>query len=377
MRIAVFLLGMCAMLNLYVTQPILVAIRDWAQVPDTAAAWTISACTLGVAVTAPFAGAISDRYGRKKLILLSLVVMAATSAICAMPPRFEVILALRFLQGVCIPFVFAIVVAYMAEEFEAGDAAKLNALYVAGTASGGFSGRFLAGAVVHWTDHWSLVFLPIVAIQVVTLVAVFLILPNERSFVPSASISAGLRGLGSVIRQPALIGTCAIGASLLFLQVTTFTYGSIHLQAEPFWLSPFQTSLVYLVMLIPTFVTPGIGVVIARTGELRMFTLGVMLCLVGLAVMSVPFTAAMVIGLAGTSLAVFIGQACCTRFTARTFTRSRSSAVGWYLAAYYIGGTIGGVAPAPIYVAFGWIAVLVLLGVIIIAAGSIARVSWR
>lgn len=376
-RIAVFLLGMCAMLNLYPTQPILALISKSADVSASTAAWTISASTLGVAICAPFAGAISDYVGRKRVIAWAIVTMITTALLCVIAPSFHLIVALRFLQGVSIPFIFAVVVAYIAEEYAVGDAARLNAIYVAGTAFGGLSARLLGGFVATITDEWVLVFLPIAAIQIFTLMVMRKHLPTEQRFVPTSTVGAGLRGLADVLRNSALLATCFIGASLLFLQVTSFTYVSLYLQSDTFGFSPFQTSLVYLILLIPVLVTPSVGKVVARVGVVPTFTSGVLLAIGGLLLTMLPFAWAVILGLAGSCMAVFIGQVCTTRFTAQRFVRSRSAAVGWYLTGYYLGGTIGGVAPAPIFEAQGWNAIVGLLIAVAAIAAFVAWLSWR
>lgn len=375
--IAVFLLGMCALLNLYVTQPVLGQIADWADISTTAAAWTISATTLGVAITAPIAGAISDRFGRKKLMVWSLVLVISATLLCATSPPFTVVLGLRFLQGIGIPFVFAVVVAYIAEEFDRTDSARLNAVYVAGTAFGGFSGRFLSGAVVSTTDQWQLVFLPVTGLLLLTLLVMLRYLPVERRFRPTQSMRSRWMSLGGSLLNRRLLGTCLVGAMLLFIQVTSFTYGSLYLQEEPFRLSPIQVSLVFLVFLIPTILTPLVGVLLSRVGEVRTFQLGSILGIGGLLLTLVPSSPAVIAGLAGSCVAVFAGQACATRFTAIRFSTFRSAAVGWYLTAYYLGGTLGGVVPAPIFSTYGWGACIVILVLSAISAMIVATVSWR
>lgn len=54
-KCAVFLLGVCALLNIYSTQPLLPVLSRDLHVPLGQSTWTISATTLGVAVMAPLA----------------------------------------------------------------------------------------------------------------------------------------------------------------------------------------------------------------------------------------------------------------------------------------------------------------------------------
>ena len=116
-RVAVFLLGMCALISVYSTQPVLAQIARWAAVPEAEAAWTVSATTLGVAVHGalrrrrvrsrrPQAGdARRDRGAADR----DRALLGAGS--------FGALLAFRFLQGLATPFVFAVAVAYIGDEF--------------------------------------------------------------------------------------------------------------------------------------------------------------------------------------------------------------------------------------------------------------------
>lgn len=375
--IAVFLLGVVVLLNLYTTQPILGHIADWAGVGTATAAWTISATTFGVAIAAPIAGSISDHLGRKRIILNALGLMIIATVLCSLSPPFPLLLVLRAIQGIGIPFVSAVAVAYMAEEFPAQIAVRINTIYLAGAAFGGFSGRFFSGSLVSVSDHWQLVFIPITVLLIFTLLATLRWLPQEQNFKPSSSVRDGLKGLPRVIRQPELLGVCFVGAGLLFLQVTSFTYGALYLQEAPFSLSPFRVSLIFLVFLIPMFTTPMFGTVMGRIGEVRCYWIAAAIGILGLSLTALESTPLFVTGLALWVIAVFGGQASTTRYTARHFVHNRSAAVGCYLTAFYLGGTIGGVAPAPLYDAYGWHATLVLMIGIAIATAVVATLTWR
>ena len=60
---------------------------------------TISACLIGLAVGQLVAGPMSDRYGRSRPLLLGLVAYVAVSALCAVSPSVEALVAARFVQG--------------------------------------------------------------------------------------------------------------------------------------------------------------------------------------------------------------------------------------------------------------------------------------
>ena len=80
---AVTLCGVCAFLELYCTQPLLPMLTQLFHASKTGVGMTVSAATLGVALSAPFFGAFAERLPRKRVIVGSLVGIAVpTLLIC-------------------------------------------------------------------------------------------------------------------------------------------------------------------------------------------------------------------------------------------------------------------------------------------------------
>jgi YNFM family putative membrane transporter len=375
-RIAIFLLGLSALLNIYSTQPLLVQLARSFHVSTSQSTWTISATTLGVAVMAPFAGSVSDHLGRKRVMLAAMVAVLAATLACAAASTLAWLLVSRFAQGLLIPFIFAVAVAYIAEEC-AGPAAEMgNAIYISGTAFGGFCGRFLSGAV---STHlgWRSSFLLLAGVMLVALASVAAWLQPERRFRRSPSLLASVRGVGRHLGNGQLLCTCLIGASILFLQVGAFTYAALRLEGPPFGLSPLQVGAVFAVFLVAVVVTPLTGLAITRLGRRRALTLANLVSLAGLGVTLIPATAAVIAGLAASSMGAFSCQACATGRAAESGGTARSGAVGLYLTAYYAGGSLGAVAPAPVYARGGWDGCVGLLATVIVVSLGVALVAWR
>ncbi|MFK4836979.1 multidrug effflux MFS transporter [Microbacterium sp. ZW T2_14] len=60
---------------------------------------TITACLVGLAVGQLLAGPLSDRFGRRGILLVGVAAYVATSALCAASPTVETLIVARFVQG--------------------------------------------------------------------------------------------------------------------------------------------------------------------------------------------------------------------------------------------------------------------------------------
>ena len=139
--------GFANFLNLYTTQAILPEIARAFGVGVVQAGLTLTAPLLAVALVAPFAGTVSDRLGRKRLIVGAGLLGVVPTLLAAAASGFDAMVLWRFLQGLLLPFGFAVCVAYIGEECPGAAGIRAAGSYSVGTILGGFSGRMLVGVV--------------------------------------------------------------------------------------------------------------------------------------------------------------------------------------------------------------------------------------
>ncbi|KQQ66225.1 multidrug effflux MFS transporter [Microbacterium sp. Leaf320] len=60
---------------------------------------TVTACLIGLAAGQLIAGPVSDRHGRRGILLIGIVAYIAMSLLCAASPTVELLIAARFVQG--------------------------------------------------------------------------------------------------------------------------------------------------------------------------------------------------------------------------------------------------------------------------------------
>ena len=156
--VAVTLCGVCAFLQLYCTQPLLPLLTHLFHASKTAVGLTVSAATLGVALSAPVFGALTEKLARKRVIVASLLGISIPTLLAATSTSLPQLVFWRFLQGIMVPGIVAVVVTYIGEEWPPDRVALIMSFYVSGTALGGFTGRVGTGILTDWFN-WRIAFL--------------------------------------------------------------------------------------------------------------------------------------------------------------------------------------------------------------------------
>ncbi len=179
------------------------------------------------------------------------------------------------------------------------------------------------------------------------------------------------------LRNPRLLTTYLVGFNVLFSLVGVFTYITFYLAAPPFSLSTAKLSLLFVVYLVGLVATPLAGALLPRVGLRTGITGSILLSLAGVLLTLVPSLVVVVAGLALCCTGVFISQSCATSFLREAAPEaSRASAVGMYVACYYIGGTVAGVAPSLVWRLGGWTACAAMVAIIDVISIVIARRGW-
>ena len=137
-KFAVATAGFCAFLNLYSPQALLPALAREFGTGAAAISTIMTASTLAIALTAPFTGAIADVLGRKRVITAAMLAVVLPMAGAALAQDVQALIAWRFVQGLLLPPIFAVTIAYIGDEWPAHEVAAVAGIYIAGSSIGGF-----------------------------------------------------------------------------------------------------------------------------------------------------------------------------------------------------------------------------------------------
>jgi YNFM family putative membrane transporter len=375
-RIAVGLAGFCTFLNLYMPQALLPALAQDFGVGAAEISAIITASTLAIALTAPFTGALADILGRKRIVTAAMIALVVPTVMVAFASDVSTLILWRFIQGLLLPPIFVVIIAYIGDEWPAAEVAGIAGLYIAGASIGGFSGRFITGILTDLVG-WRGAFLAVAVMTLASAATVALLLPREQKFVRSEGIAAAARHMLAHLRNPQLLATYAVGFGVLFNFIATFTYVSFHLAAPPYGFSPSLLGAIFITYLVGTVVTPMVGRAIGRFGRrgFMIATIGVWMC--GALLTLLPPVPAIIVGLTLCAGCGMLCQAISTGYVTATARQGRSSAVGLYVTAFYIGGAAGALLPGLTWDRGGWPAAVAMVVAVLVVMALIVAIAWR
>lgn len=325
-----------------------------------------------LALCMPFASIISERVGRKPVLVVSMFASGLACITSATAQSWEAFLAYRALQGVLFAGVPAIAMAYIAEEISSSDTGYAAGLYVGGAAVGGLAGRVIAGLVAgHW--GWQASIAVMGAVGVVSAALFKHLLPPSRHF---AAMPVDLRQVVINYRRHLnnrnllrayLTAFMMMGSFVIILNLIGF-----RLTEAPFSLGHRAISALFLTSLAGIYASAFAGRMADRYGIVPVSRCALMCCAVGVLLMASASLPLVVIGLLMFTVGFFAAHCAANGSVSRYAAFGKSQASTLYFISYYIGGAVlgwvGGVAWA--YAAWpGVTAVLAMAVVVTFALG--------
>jgi YNFM family putative membrane transporter len=368
-NLAILSAGFVTFLNMWCTQSILPVLAATFHIPEARTSLTVTAPLVATAMMAPLIGAISDRFGRKKFIYGAGLVLVLPTLLAATAQSFDLFVLCRFLQGLTLPFIFAITVAYIGEETSGPATARLAGTYMSGTIFGGFSGRLITGFVTS-EYGWRTALVVIAILTLLISLAVAALLPREQKFRPLFGIGRAMASFPLHLSNPRLLATFTVGFGVLFSLVAVFTYINFRLAAAPYALGPAALSGIFIVYLGGVVISPIAARLSNRFGRRVVMASAVPLILAGLALTLARPLPLIVLGLLLVCSAIFMQQTLATAFVSTVAQTAKSTAVGLYVTFYYVGGSFGGFVPAGLWRDYGWpgcVAIVIAMQIVMLA----------
>ncbi len=371
--------------NMYTTQAILPVFSETFQVSAPAAGLTVSLLVLAVAVGSLFYGPLSDRIGRKPVMVSASALLVMPTLLGGLAPTFAALVVFRALQGLLIPGLTSVAIAYVNETFSGNRQGLAMGIYVSGTVLGGLLAR-VGSSLLAAFYGWRLALLAFALPTLLAALAMWYFLPQISSqqradLRRQAQAAPGSPERPRFLRQMLadmrlhlqnrrLVGAFVIGFSLFFGFIGAFTYLPYYLTGPHFKLPDEALGLVYVLWITGVF-SPGAGILAMRVGPRRAIAASMGLAALGLIITLVPTLPIVIVGLGLLTLGMFSTIPAVNLYLGQQAKAARGTAASMYLAFYYVGGSIGAVVPGFAFLWMGWTgAALLCLAMVTLALSA-------
>lgn len=215
---------------------------------------TLTAFVVGLALGQLMVGPLSDSFGRRKPLLIGLVVYVAASVVAAQTSVVEVLIAVRFVQALGAAAGIVIARATVRDLFSGTAMTKFFSMLMLVTGCAPILAPILGGQILNWTS-WRGVFWVLTGFGTVLLATIAVTLPEplpkqRRTTMGFAQVA---RTYAALLRERNFLGY-ALTAGLVFAALFAYISGSSFVLQDVFGLSAQTYSYV--------FGAGGIGIVV-------------------------------------------------------------------------------------------------------------------
>lgn len=335
--------------NLHLMQPLLPALsREFALSPlVVSTSYTVGTLCLGLSLLVY--ASLSDAWGRKKILLVTLMGMTASTFMLAHVDTFRELVFWRAVQGFCLGGLPAIAIAWMGEEYHKPALVTAVGYYISANSLGGISGRLLAGGLAD-LGHWQWVFWPMTALGIVSCVCIWRFLPASNQFTAQPfRLRQAFADHALHLRQPLLLLAYLIGGLNFLVFLNQYTYISFVLASAPFNLGSGLIGLLFLTYLTGTVGSAFSARIAHVTSTPAAMAFGILVMIVGSVLTLISSLWGIGLGFFVSAFGFFLCHSLASSWVSQQAHRAKASASALYLVFYYLGASSGGLYLQPFW----------------------------
>ncbi|MFF1574490.1 multidrug effflux MFS transporter [Leifsonia sp. NPDC058292] len=242
---------------------------------DALAQATMSVCMIGLGAGQLVAGPLSDRFGRRRPLLIGIALFTLLSIVCVVAPTIEILLVARLLQGLAGSAGLVISLAVARDMFSGAELSRMLSLLALVSASTPIVAPVLGGQLARVMD-WRGIFAVLAGIGAALFV---LALAGLKETLPPAARHPG--GAGAMaghfreLRRDSLFVLLVVAAAAGGVAFFSYLSMSSFVLQDQFGLTPQLFSLFFATNALASLLGSQLSrVIVARLGPARMYLAG-------------------------------------------------------------------------------------------------------
>lgn len=373
LRIALLVAGFSTFALMYDVQPILPLFTAQFGINAATSSLAVSLTTGIMAVAFLPAAVVSDRLGRRPMMVFSLLAAAALTLLSAAVPAWSGFLAVRAAIGLALAGVPSVAMAYVSEEVHPTSIGSAMGLYIAASAIGGMAGR-LGMALGSEFMGWRIAIAVMGLLGMMAGLAFAALAPRSRTFTATHhDLQSVARAVRTLLADRVLRLLYTEAFLLMGVFVTIYNYIGFRLEAPPYGLNQAAVGAIFLVYLLGSVSSAWAGALASRRGPSRVLWVPIALLAGGIAITQLMPLTVVLFGLALLTCGFFAAHSTASGWVGRRATRDRAQASALYLLFYYFGGSVLGTAGGIAWNRARWTGVMGFVLLLALAALWIAR----
>ncbi|WP_102693593.1 MFS transporter [Rummeliibacillus pycnus] len=340
--------------NLYGPQTFIQHFTQDFHMSASEASLALSISTFTLAFGMLVMAAVSNTWGRKNIMVFSLVSSSVIYLLVGFAPNFEVLLILRAIEGFATAGFPAIAVTYLAEELSGNQFPKSLAVYITGSGFGGFLGRIVSSSVLDLSNWHVAVFVLGTLTMILSIVFIFLVEPSKHFVSQEFSFKNWISGIIAACKDTKLWYFYGLGFLALGVYVAMFNYIGFPL-IKDFGLSQTLVGFIFIFQLMGSIGSMTVGKLSDRYSRAQMLCASLIIALIGICLTAVHFLPVALAGLFILSCGFFAWHNIVSGWVSNSaIPTAKAYASSLYLLFYYIGSSVIGTIGGHFYDANGW-----------------------
>lgn len=340
---------------MYSPQPLISVFSQEYNIPPSTASFSISLTTLSLGFSLLFVSILSNTWGRKKTMCLSLLLTSVLAIVSSFGHNFYFFLFIRFLEGISIAGFPSVAIAYLNEEFHPSAIGSVIGAYVAGTAIGGFVGRVVIGALTDLSS-WQTAIMVLGIISLLGSMWFWENLPQSKNaHAGTSSIKQWSLNVIGCFRDKSLICLYSVGFLMMGAYIALLNYIGYPLTKPPYNLSQTIFGFLFVVNLIGTVSSLWFGKLADKYHRSHVICWAIAIFVIGAILTLQSLLISKVIGVMLVAFGFFAAHAVASGWIGLLAPRKhRSQASSFYLLFFYTGSGLIGWSGGFFLNSFGW-----------------------